>query len=174
MSRHTQRSDQECHEFKVRVSSIHQFVKLYIRSFSPSAEVLQFDTFLRRLEELAPELDRCKRILDLQGTLGNFVRQHFCYFYNCWVKYIYLPVAWDFCQIVFHEAIKAALSAVQKHEPKIFGARFREFRGLEAWFLQPTAAEQLERSVQAAIKGSEELRKRRRTRRCSRRLSCRS
>jgi hypothetical protein len=92
--------------------------------------------------------------------MGNFVRQQFCYFYNCWVKSIYLPVACDFYQFVFHEAIKAALSAVEKHEPKIF-ARFREFRGLDTWFLQPTAAELLERSVQTAITESENLRKRR-------------
>jgi hypothetical protein len=63
-------------------------------------------------------------------------------------------------QVAFHEAIKVELSAAEKHEPKIF-ARFREFRGLETWFLQPTAANGLERSVQTVITESEDVRKRR-------------
>jgi hypothetical protein len=161
MSRQPRRGDQDGYEYKVRISNIRQFVKLYIRLFSPSAEVLQFDSYLRRLEEILPELDQCRRVQDLHGTLGNFVRQYFCYFYNCWVKYIYLPVAWDFYQVVFHEAIKVALSSVEKQDLKIFAAQFRAFRELEAWFLQPTASEQLERALQCAIKGSEDLRKRR-------------
>jgi hypothetical protein len=146
-------------ELKRSLSDMRHYISLYIQEFSGPTEVAQFEPHLQPMGELLDAMKPSDGVSTLRATVGCFLRDDFCYLFNRWTRYIYLPVTHSFCRIVFNAALLDAMNIVQPSNPKFWKQHFRPFLDLQWWFLTVTNPDSendwFRRRLDLAIEGAE-------------------
>jgi hypothetical protein len=144
------------------LSDVRRLIETYLRLFAATGAAAQFNELLGRSTELQTKIGARQTLESLRGCVGTFLKRTFAYLFNSWVKFVYLPLAWEFHPIVWNYLIRETLMSVHDSDPRLWRRYFSRFFLLGRYFLLPTRPGELEESLNLAIAGAEECSKKRR------------
>jgi hypothetical protein len=133
------------------LSTVKQFVSRYSQTFLPPNEHRQFAAHLATFDSVLTSIGSAATVSALQVTIGIFLKDHFCYLFNCWVRFVYVPIGRTFIRAIFDDQLIQTMTMVRTRNNKLWQA----FWALSRWFLERARPGTLETLMKVAIANSE-------------------
>jgi hypothetical protein len=126
----------QCNVISAILTQIAQLMKLYSIKYLSAGERAQFEPFMRQALEIAEMLRIGDSPDPLNAILGPALTKTIPFFYNTWLKYIYLPLAQSYYEIFFSdELLKPMRHFIESNAKKPVPA-VAEFLTLQNYFYQ--------------------------------------